>query len=99
MPVYAVRVLATAREALRLAGVADPAQHVAVIRSAWNLRVLVSREPFDEARVHGLALAEIRCLTLVHPYDDAAVIAGQGTIALEMLAQVPQLDTLLAEAE
>jgi threonine dehydratase len=31
----------------------------------------------------------------VHPYDDAAIVAGQGTMALEMLAQVPQLDTLL----
>lgn len=55
LPVYAVRVLATAREALRLAGVAEPARHVAVIRSAWNLRVLIARQPFDEARVQRLA--------------------------------------------
>jgi len=55
LPVYAVRVLATAREALRIAGVAEPARHVAVIRSAWNLRVLIAREPFDEARVARLA--------------------------------------------
>lgn len=55
LPVYAVRVLATAREALRLAGVAEPARHVAVIRSAWNLRVLIAREPFDAARVERLA--------------------------------------------
>ena len=55
LPVYAVRVLATAREALRLAGVAEPARHVAVIRSAWNLRVLIAREPFDDARVQRLA--------------------------------------------
>lgn len=55
LPVYAVRVLATVREALRLAGVADPAAHVAVIRSAWNLRVLIAREPFDAARVERLA--------------------------------------------
>jgi threonine dehydratase len=34
-------------------------------------------------------------LTFVHPYDDPAVIAGQGTIALEMLAAAPHLDTLL----
>jgi hypothetical protein len=55
MPVYAVRVLATAREALRLAGVVDPSRHVVVIRSAWNLRVLIARQPFDEARVRRLA--------------------------------------------
>lgn len=55
LPVYAVRVLATAREALRIAGVAEPARHVVVIRSAWNLRVLIAREPFDVARVQRLA--------------------------------------------
>ena len=41
------------------------------------------------------ALAAERGLVLVHPYDDPAVIAGQGTIALEMLADKPDLDTLV----
>ena len=36
-----------------------------------------------------------RGLTLVHPYDDARIIAGQGTIALEMLEEVPDLDALV----
>jgi len=36
-----------------------------------------------------------RGMTLVHPYDDAQVIAGQGTIGVEMLEQAPQLDTLV----
>lgn len=40
-------------------------------------------------------LVEARGMTLVHPYDDKYVMAGQGTIALEMLADVPQLDTLI----
>jgi len=61
----------------------------------FGAEVLLHGDSFDAAREHGLALAVERGLTLVHPYDDAAVIAGQGTIALEMLAQVPQLDTLL----
>lgn len=43
------------------------------------------------ARAHGTA----KGLTFVHPYDDALVIAGQGTIALEMLEQEPTLDTLV----
>ncbi|MEQ1648400.1 MAG: threonine ammonia-lyase [Hyphomicrobiaceae bacterium] len=43
------------------------------------------------ARAHG----EKRGLTFIHPYDDAKVIAGQGTIALEMLAAVPEIDTLV----
>jgi threonine dehydratase len=34
-------------------------------------------------------------LTFIHPYDDAAIVAGQGTIALEMLAAVPDLDVLI----
>ena len=38
------------------------------------------------------ALVESRGLTLVHPYDDPAVIAGQGTVALEMLQAGPALD-------
>jgi threonine dehydratase len=40
-------------------------------------------------------LIEGRRMTLVHPYDDVHVMAGQGTIALEMLAEVPELDTLV----
>ncbi len=48
-------------------------------------------EAAEFARVHGQA----KNLTLIHPYDDALIIAGQGTIALEMLAAVPQLDMLV----
>ena len=50
-PAYALRLLATARAALLAAGVADPAQHVLVYRSAWNVRILLSRAPFDAARI------------------------------------------------
>jgi threonine dehydratase len=61
----------------------------------FGAEVVLEGDTFDDARAHGLALAQQRGLTLVHPYDDLAVIAGQGTIALEMLAQQPQIDTLL----
>jgi hypothetical protein len=50
--VYAVKLVLTAQEALRAAGVADPSTHIAVYRSAWNARVLISREPFDARRLH-----------------------------------------------
>ena len=50
-PVYALRVLATVRRALRLAGIADPRAHVIVYRSAWTTRVLVSKQPFGPAAV------------------------------------------------
>jgi len=50
-PVYAVRVLATVRRALRRSHVADPATHVVVYRSAWNLRILVGNEPWTPQRI------------------------------------------------
>jgi len=69
-------------------------------------KVKNTRELGGEVILHGETLAESqafleaeligkRGMTLVHPYDDAQVIAGQGTIALEMLATVPELDTLV----
>jgi threonine dehydratase len=61
----------------------------------FGATVVLEGETFDDARTHGLALAAERGLTIVHPYDDLAVAAGQGTIALEMLAQQPTLDTLV----
>ncbi|MBW4090940.1 MAG: hypothetical protein HIU82_07510, partial [Proteobacteria bacterium] len=50
-PVYALRVLATVRRALRLAGIADPGPHVIVYRSAWTTRVLVARRAFGPAAI------------------------------------------------
>jgi threonine dehydratase len=61
----------------------------------FGAEVVLDGDTFDDARAIGLRLAAERGLTVVHPYDDAAVIAGQGTIALEMLAQQPQIDTLV----
>ena len=61
----------------------------------FGANVVLEGDTFDDARAHGLQLANERGLTLVHPYDDLAVMAGQGTIALEMLAQQPQIDTLV----
>ncbi len=50
-PVYAVRVLATVRRALLDAGVADPAAHVVVYRSAWNLRILFGNQAWTAERI------------------------------------------------
>ena len=57
--------------------------------------VVLEGDTFDDARSFGVRLALERGLTLVHPYDDLAVMAGQGTIGLEMLAQQPTIDTLV----
>ena len=56
--------------------------------------VVLHGDNFDEAKAYALTLAAERKLVFVHPYDDEKVIAGQGTIALEMLATHPELDAL-----
>lgn len=50
-PVYALRMLATVRAGLLLAGQAEPAKHVLVYRSAWSVRILVSPAPWTEERI------------------------------------------------
>jgi threonine dehydratase len=57
--------------------------------------VVIEGNSLVAARRAADALAREKGLVPVHPYDDPAVIAGQGTIALEMLAQAPELDTLI----
>ena len=52
-------------------------------------------ETFDEAYAHARQLEAERGLTFVHPFDDPDVAAGQGTVALEMLEAVPDLDCLV----
>ncbi|MDW3216780.1 MAG: threonine ammonia-lyase [Ilumatobacteraceae bacterium] len=52
-------------------------------------------ETFDEARAHAAAVAAERGYELLSPFDDPAVIAGQGTVALELLADVPELDAIV----
>ena len=56
--------------------------------------IVLTGDTFDDARHEAAKIATDRGLTMVHPYDDADVIAGQGTVALEMLAQQPELDCL-----
>jgi threonine dehydratase len=57
--------------------------------------VILHGDTLDEARSHALQIAKEQSLTLVHPYDDDLIVAGQGTVALEMLEAVPDLDTLI----
>ncbi|HSQ72055.1 MAG TPA: threonine ammonia-lyase [Rubrivivax sp.] len=61
----------------------------------FGAEVVLTGDHFDEARDHAYALAASQDLSFVHPFDDALVIAGQGTIGLEMLRAQPQLDTLV----
>lgn len=71
---------------------AAPTKVEAIRRYGVELTVL--GQTYDEAEAGARALAERRGVEFVSPYNDPEVIAGQGTIALEMLAQA-ELDTLL----
>ena len=62
---------------------------------AWGARVVLHGETLAEAADHAHELAAAEGLVFVHPYDDPAVIAGQGTMALEILADAPDLDMLV----
>jgi threonine dehydratase len=58
-------------------------------------KVVLEGETFDEAYAHARVMEAQLGLTFVHPFDDPHVAAGQGTVALEMLADVPELDMLV----
>lgn len=62
---------------------------------AFGADVRLHGEGLDEAAAHAQQLASEHDLLFVHPYDDPLVIAGQGTVALEMLERVPDLDALV----
>ena len=62
---------------------------------AYGAEVVLEGEGIAEAQARAAVIAEEKNLTWVHPYDDPYVIAGQGTIALEMLEDVPDLDVLV----
>src|SRR3954468_6024895 len=57
--------------------------------------VILVGELFDEAYAEARRLSEQTGHTFVHPFDDLEVMAGQGTVALEMLAEVPDLEMLV----
>jgi threonine dehydratase len=61
----------------------------------FGAEVVLEGDTLEDAGRVAHALARERRLVFVHPYDDPHVIAGQGTIALEMLAAVPDLDALV----
>jgi threonine dehydratase len=74
-------------------------QHTPMVKvertRGFGAEVVLHGDSFDQARDRALALAAEQGLTFVHPFDDDAVIAGQGTIGIEMLRAQPDLDTLV----
>ncbi|MET0136756.1 MAG: threonine ammonia-lyase [Sphingobium sp.] len=57
--------------------------------------VVLHGEKFEDAYGHARALEQEQGLTFVHPFDEPDIIAGQGTLALEMLEDAPDIDTLI----
>jgi threonine dehydratase len=63
--------------------------------ASWGARVVLHGEMLAEAAAHAHHLAETEGLVFIHPYDDPGIIAGQGTLALELLQDFPDLDVLI----
>ena len=63
--------------------------------AAWGAEIVLHGVTLAEAAAHAHALAAEKGFVFVHPYDDPAVIAGQGTVALELLQDAPDLDALI----
>jgi len=62
---------------------------------ALGAKVVLHGDDFIQARDHAYALSDQHGYTFVHPYDDARVIAGQGSIGLEMVEDQPHLDAII----
>jgi threonine dehydratase len=62
---------------------------------ALGAEVVKAGRTYDEASEIALRLQSERGLTMVHPFDDLQVIAGQGTIGLELIEELPQIDTVI----
>jgi threonine dehydratase len=73
---------------------ATPIMKVANTRS-HGARVVLYGANYDEAYAEARRLEQVERLTFVHPFDDPHVIAGQGTVALEILEQEPETDAIV----
>jgi threonine dehydratase len=64
--------------------------------AAWGARIVLHGDTMEEAAAHARGLAETEGYVFIHPFDDAGVMAGQGTMALEIFEDVPEgLDALI----
>ncbi len=61
----------------------------------YGAEVILKGQTFDEAKEHAFQLAKEKGYVFVHPYEDEKVIAGQGTVGLEVFEQVKNLDMII----
>ena len=80
--------------ALIVMPLATPLVKVTATRG-FGAEVVLHGANYDEACVEATRLCEAEGMTFIHPFDDAVVMAGQGTIGLELLEQVPELDAVI----
>ncbi|MEO6803084.1 MAG: threonine ammonia-lyase [Granulicella sp.] len=80
--------------ALIVMPLATPLVKVTATRN-FGAEVLLYGANYDEACEEARRLCEAQNMTFIHPFDDAAVMAGQGTIGLELLEQVPELEAVV----
>lgn len=73
---------------------AVPDNKIRAIREL-GAEIVVAGKTYDEANEFALQLKDERRLTMVHPFDDADIIAGQGTIGLELMDDLPEIDTVI----
>jgi threonine dehydratase len=87
---------ATARgiKALIVMPLATPLVKVTATRG-FGAEVILHGANYDEAYTEAMRLCTAAGMTFIHPFDDAAVMAGQGTIGLELLEQVPDLEAVV----
>ena len=77
--------------------VTTPQLKVDAVRG-WGAEVVLQGDSYSDAYAHALLLQEQQELTFVHPFDDPDVIAGQGTIAMEILRQLQTLGSRRLDA-
>src|SRR5512136_222150 len=63
--------------------------------AAYGARVILRGACLEESIAHALSLADSGAMTFIHPFDDETVIAGQGTIGLEILEDLPDADVIV----
>ncbi len=71
-----------------------PLMKIAAVEG-YGAHIILHGEVYDDAYAHAIDLRNATGATFIHPFDDAAIVAGQGTIALEIAQQAPDLEMLL----
>ena len=84
-------------QAIIVMPLATPIAKISATKS-YGATVVLSGECYDDAFNTAMQISKEQNAVFIHPFDDEDVIAGQGTIALELIEQIPDLDAIIAPA-